>query len=90
MMNPYETDTNGTLVNNAPLFASVWLALFYVLRKNFNERRLASAVSMSKPRPGGRRVNRHAIPEFNFQHNTFRLHNSVQYALKVSGFAERS
>jgi len=40
-MNPYKTNTTGTLVNSAPLFASVWLALFYVLKKNFNERRVA-------------------------------------------------
>ena len=42
-MNRYETDTNGTLADPTPLFASVWLALFYVLRKSFNERRLAAA-----------------------------------------------
>ena len=40
-MNPYESNTTGTLANSAPLFASVWLALFYVLKKNFNERRIA-------------------------------------------------
>ena len=39
-MNRVEHDTNGTLVNTTPLFASSLLALFYVLRKNFNERRL--------------------------------------------------
>jgi hypothetical protein len=39
-MNHYETESNGTLVATTPLFGSVWLALFYVLRKNFNERRL--------------------------------------------------
>ena len=50
MMKPYESDTNGTLVNNAPLFASVWLALFYVLRKNFNHHRLAANVNMPKTR----------------------------------------
>ena len=44
-MNHFETDTNGTMVNAVPLFASVWLALFYVLRKNFNERRLAATVT---------------------------------------------
>ena len=44
-MNRYETDTNGTLVDSTPLFASVWLALFYVLRKSFNERRLAAAAN---------------------------------------------
>ncbi len=25
-----------------PLFASVWVALYYVLRRNFHERRLAA------------------------------------------------
>jgi len=44
-MNNYKTDNNGTLTTPAPLFASVWLALFYVLRQNFNERRLAAATS---------------------------------------------
>jgi hypothetical protein len=44
-MNHFETDTNGTLVNTAPLFASVWLALFYVLRRSFNERRLAATTN---------------------------------------------
>jgi len=44
-MNRYETDTNGTLADPTPLFASVWLALFYVLRKSFNERRGAAAVN---------------------------------------------
>jgi hypothetical protein len=38
-MNSYKTDTSGTLANNAPLFASSWMALFYVLRENFYERR---------------------------------------------------
>jgi hypothetical protein len=39
-MNQFEHDTNGALVESTPLFASNLLALFYVLRKNFNERRL--------------------------------------------------
>ncbi len=38
-MNRFETDTHGTLVNAVPLFASNLLALFYVLRKNLDERR---------------------------------------------------
>lgn len=42
-MNRYETEPNGAMVDTAPLFASVWLALFHVLRKNLNERRLATA-----------------------------------------------
>ena len=48
-MNPYETDTTGTLVDTAPLFASVWLALFYVLKKTFNERRLAVSAKAETP-----------------------------------------
>jgi len=39
-MNRFEHDTHGTLVNATPLFASNLLALFYVLRKNLNERRI--------------------------------------------------
>jgi hypothetical protein len=49
-MNHYETDTNGALVNPAPLFASVWLALFHVLRKNYNERNLAEAEKTNSSR----------------------------------------
>ena len=40
-MNNFETNTNGALANATPLFGSVWLALFHVLRKNYYERRLA-------------------------------------------------
>jgi hypothetical protein len=49
-MNRYETDTNGAMADAAPLFASVWLALFHVLRKNFNERRLATVTDTENPR----------------------------------------
>ena len=42
-MNRYETNTTGTMANAAPLFASSWLALFYVLRDSFNERKSAGA-----------------------------------------------
>ena len=48
-MNHYETDTNGAMINTTPLFASVWLALFYVVRKNINERRLAATANTDKP-----------------------------------------
>ena len=48
-MNPYESNTTGTLVNTAPLFASVWLALFYVLKKNYTEHRLAVAAKTKTP-----------------------------------------
>jgi len=44
-MNHYENNTNGALVNPAPLFASVWVALFQVLRRNYNERCLAEAAN---------------------------------------------
>jgi len=40
-MNQFEPEANGALVNSTPLFASSLLALFYVLRKNFTERRMA-------------------------------------------------
>ena len=40
-MNQFEHETNGALVDSTPLFASSLLALFYVLRKSFVERRLA-------------------------------------------------
>jgi len=40
-MNQFEHETNGTLVDTTPLFASSLLALFYVLRKNFTERQPA-------------------------------------------------
>jgi len=41
-MNQYNTDNNGALITSAPLFASVWLALFSKLRKNYSEWRLQS------------------------------------------------
>ena len=47
-MNIYKTDTNGSLAVSAPLFASVWLALYYVLRNNFNERRRLAAAAYTK------------------------------------------
>lgn len=47
-MNKYNTDNNGALVTTAPLFASVWLALFNELRKNYNEWRLASTATGKK------------------------------------------
>jgi hypothetical protein len=47
-MNRYETDTPGVLVNTAPLFASVWLALFCTLRQNYYERRLAATADTNR------------------------------------------
>ena len=41
-MSNYRTETNGSLLESSPLFASVWLALFYILRKNYNERKLSN------------------------------------------------
>ncbi len=41
-MNQVEQETNGALLDAIPLFASNLLALFYVLRKNFNERRVVA------------------------------------------------
>ena len=40
-MNQFEHEPNGALLSTTPLFASSLLALFYVLRENFTERRLA-------------------------------------------------
>lgn len=48
-MNHYETNNDGTLVNPAPLFASVWLALFHVLRRRYNDRCQAAATNTKKP-----------------------------------------
>jgi hypothetical protein len=42
-MNNHETKSNRPQVDTAPLFASVWLALFNELRKQYIERRLAAA-----------------------------------------------
>jgi len=39
-MNQLEHEANSALANTTPLFASNLLALFYVLRKNFIERRM--------------------------------------------------
>lgn len=49
-MNHYETDTSRPLANPTPLFASVWLALFNTLRKNYNERCLAEAANTKDSR----------------------------------------
>ena len=39
-MKPQETNTKRARVNTAPLFSSVWLALFNELRQQYIERRL--------------------------------------------------
>jgi hypothetical protein len=38
-MNQSKNESNGAMAAAEPLFASVWLALFYEIRKNFVERR---------------------------------------------------
>lgn len=48
-MNHYEANTNGELVDTAPLFASVWLALFNELRKSYMQHRLESASHTRHP-----------------------------------------
>jgi len=51
-MNQYKPDTNGATAAAEPLFASVWLALYYGLRKNYNDRRAvktAQSATSSQP-----------------------------------------
>ena len=48
-MNRYETESNGALVATTPLFGSVWLALFYILRKNYQDRRLPVTENTENP-----------------------------------------
>lgn len=38
-MNQLKQESNGAVVATEPLFASVWLALFNELRKNYVDRR---------------------------------------------------
>lgn len=42
IMNRFEHDTNDAPADVIPLFTSSLMALFHVLRKNFNERRIAA------------------------------------------------
>lgn len=55
-MSQLEHETNGALVDATPLFASSLMALYYVLRKSIQERRLsekpANAPSPSSPSHG--------------------------------------
>jgi hypothetical protein len=48
-MNHYNANTKGGLVDTAPLFASVWLALFNELHKSYMEYRLESAGNTPHP-----------------------------------------
>jgi hypothetical protein len=49
-MNHYNANTKGGLVDTAPLFASVWLALFNELHKSYMEYRLESAGNTPHPK----------------------------------------
>ena len=44
-MKHQETNTNRARVNTAPLFSSVWLALFNELRQQYIDRRLEVAAN---------------------------------------------
>jgi hypothetical protein len=50
-MNQLESETNGAMAAAEPLFASVWLALFYELRKHYLERRLMRNASPRDSHP---------------------------------------
>ena len=50
-MSQSKNETNGAIVAAEPLFASVWLALFYEIRKNYTERRLMKSASAADSRP---------------------------------------
>ena len=47
-MNQIETNTSSALVETIPLFASVWIALYYVLRRNLQERRIATTADVNE------------------------------------------
>ncbi len=47
-MSHFKTNSDGTLVDTTPLFASIWLALYYVLRESFNDRRMPNDVPNGK------------------------------------------
>jgi len=48
-MNQCEQNTDANVVTTTPLFASTWLALFNVLRKNYYERRLEASSNTERP-----------------------------------------
>ena len=47
-MNQIETNTSSALVETIPLCASVWIALYYVLRRNLQERRIAATADVNE------------------------------------------
>jgi len=44
-MNHYNTERHGAMIDATPLFASVWMALFWELRKNYHAWRLETAAN---------------------------------------------
>ncbi|MBT8070184.1 MAG: hypothetical protein HKP21_07860 [Xanthomonadales bacterium] len=50
-MSHSKPETDGTLVTHAPLFASVWLALFSQLRKNYSERQIELDAKAKRSKP---------------------------------------
>jgi hypothetical protein len=47
-MNQIETNAGSALVETIPLFASVWVALYYVLRRSLQERRIAATIDANE------------------------------------------
>ena len=48
-MNHLKQESNGAMVATEPLFASVWLALFNEIRKNYIERRTVKSENLADP-----------------------------------------
>lgn len=48
-MKHIETDSEEVLIEQRPLFASAWVALFSVLRKNYNERHFVDSENAESP-----------------------------------------
>jgi len=46
-MNHYHSNADGTMADAMPMFASIWLALFYVLRKNYYDHRASVESNVS-------------------------------------------
>jgi len=47
-MNQIETNTGSALVETIPLFASVWIALYYMVRRSLQERRIAATADVNE------------------------------------------
>jgi hypothetical protein len=50
-MDNYKHETDGAMVTTEPLFASVWLALYYSLRQNYDQRRSVKSVNCELSTP---------------------------------------